>query len=440
MGLMERIIDPKPEEIARLLARPALEAESVASVVAEIIEEVRLHGDSALLAYAERFDHARLESLTIPRSAMESAKGSLDEKLRTAIDRAKRNIERFHAAQKPRDEQVETEPGVYCWRKSIPLETVGIYVPGGSAPLFSTVLMLGIPAQLAGCKHVVLATPPRPDGTIHPAILYAASISGVTKIVAAGGAQAIAALAYGTETLPAVDKIFGPGNRFVTEAKQQVSARRCAIDLPAGPSEVMVVIDASSNPLFTAADLLSQAEHGPDSQVIVVVSADDVQSGHQLVDAVERELEAQLAYLPRKELALLSLQHAKAVVVTDIELLPRVINTYGPEHLIVNTADFALVENQVRNAGSVFLGEWTCESAGDYASGTNHTLPTAGWARSYSGVSLDNFYKKITFQRITRCGLQSLGPVIETMAKAESLEAHAQAVRVRLSSIKGEQE
>lgn len=439
MGLMERIIDPKPEEIARLLARPALEAESVASVVAEIIEDVRLHGDSALLAYAERFDHARLESLTIPRSAMEDAKGSLDEKLRTAIDRAKRNIERFHVAQRPRDEQVETEPGVYCWRKSIPLETVGIYVPGGSAPLFSTVLMLGIPAQLAGCKHVVLATPPRHDGTIHPAILYAASLSGVTKIVAAGGAQAIAALAYGTETVPAVDKIFGPGNRFVTEAKQQVSTRRCAIDLPAGPSEVMVVVDASSNPVFAAADLLSQAEHGPDSQTILVVSANDVPSGQKLVDAVERELEVQLEYLPRKELALLSLQHAKAVLVTDIELLPRVINTYGPEHLIVNTVDFVLVENQVRNAGSVFLGEWTCESAGDYASGTNHTLPTAGWARSYSGVSLDSFYKKITFQRITRQGLQSLGPVIETMATAESLDAHAHAVRVRLSSIKGEQ-
>jgi len=439
MGLLERIIDPKPDEIARLLARPALEADSVASVVADIIEDVRLHGDSALLAYAERFDHARLASLSISRSVMEAAKASLDEKLRTAIDRAKRNIERFHTAQRPRDEQVETEPGVYCWRTSMPLETVGIYVPGGSAPLFSTVLMLGIPAQLAGCRHVVLTTPPRSDGTIHPAILYAASISGVTKIVAAGGAQAIAALAYGTESVPAVDKIFGPGNRFVTEAKQQVSARRCAIDLPAGPSEVMVVVDASSNPIFTAADLLSQAEHGPDSQAILVVSADDVLAGQALIDAVERELETQLEKLPRKELALRSLQHAKAVLVTDLELLPRVINTYGPEHLIVNTADFALVEKQVRNAGSVFLGEWTCESAGDYASGTNHTLPTAGWARSYSGVSLDSFYKKITFQRITSQGLQSLGPVIETMATAESLDAHAQAVRVRLSSIEEEQ-
>lgn len=439
MGLMERIIDPKPEDIARLLARPALEAESVTAVVAEIIEDVRLHGDTALMAYAERFDHARLESLVIPRSVMEAAKGSLDAELQTAIDRAKHNIERFHVKQKPRDEQVETEPGVYCWRKSLPLETVGIYVPGGSAPLFSTVLMLGVPAQLAGCKQVVLATPPRPDGTIHPAILYAASISGVTKIIAAGGAQAIAALAYGTESVPAVDKIFGPGNRFVTEAKQQVAARRCAIDLPAGPSEVMVVVDASSDPTFAAADLLSQAEHGPDSQVVLVASTDNVPAGQELVDAVERELEAQLEHLPRKELALQSLRHAKAVVVSKRELLLRVINTYGPEHLIINTVDFASIENQVRNAGSVFLGEWTCESAGDYASGTNHTLPTAGWSRSYSGVSLDSFYKKITFQRITSRGLQSLGPVIETMATAESLHAHARAVRVRLSSIEGEQ-
>ena len=439
MGIIQRIINPHPEDISVLLARPVLEAESVASVVSEIIEHVKSHGDTALIAYAKQFDHAELRSLTVPIPALETAGENIGESLRIAIDRAKRNIELFHAAQKPRDERVETEPGVYCWRKSIPLETVGIYVPGGSAPLFSTVLMLAVPAKLAGCRNIVLTTPPRPDGTIAPAILYAASISGVTKIVAAGGAQAIAALAYGTETVPAVDKIFGPGNRFVTEAKQQVATRRCAIDLPAGPSEVMVVIDDSSNPAFTAADMLSQAEHGPDSQAILVVAVGDVNTGRKMVDAVEKELELQLESLPRKERALLSLGHSKAVVVTDMSLVPLVVDAYGPEHLIINTADFALLENQVRNAGSVFLGQWSCESAGDYASGTNHTLPTSGWARSYSGVSLDSFYKKITFQRLTKQGLQSLGPVIETMAAAESLDAHAHAVQVRLSCIREEQ-
>jgi len=313
---------------------------------------------------------------------------------------------------------------------------VGIYIPGGSAPLFSTVLMLAIPAMIAGCKEIVLATPPRRDGSVDPVILYAASMSGVTKIVTVGGAQAIAALAYGTESVPAVDKIFGPGNRFVTEAKQQVSTKQCAIDMPAGPSEVMVVIDAKSKESFAAADMLSQAEHGPDSQAILVVEAQDEVSGHAIVDQVEAELKKQIAHLSRREIIEAALAHSKAVIVTKPTLVAQVINGYAPEHLILNTANVTQLSHEVRHAGSVFLGEWSCESIGDYASGTNHTLPTAGWARSYSGVSLDSFYKKITFQRITSHGLQAIGPAVELMATAESLDAHAEAVSIRLAYLR----
>jgi histidinol dehydrogenase len=435
MSRIERIVDPEVLSIEQLLARPDMDSASVADSVSHIIEMVREQGDGALIAYARQFDGAQLQSVVVFSETMEKAKADVDEDLRMAIGRAKENIERFHRAQKPTDERVETEPGVYCWRKSVPLKRVGLYIPGGSAPLFSTVLMLAVPARIAGCGEIVLCTPPRPDGTIDPAILYAASISGVTKVIASGGAQAIAALAFGTESVPAVDKIFGPGNRFVTEAKQQVAGYRCAIDMPAGPSEVMVVIDSKSNPDFAAADMLSQAEHGPDSQVILVVLSDDVVAGEALVDRVEQKMSEQMKSLNRIEVIEHSLKYAKAVIVTSMDLCAEVVNRYAPEHLIINISNFVELERRVVNAGSVFLGMYSCESAGDYASGTNHTLPTSGWARSHSGVSLDSFLKKITFQRITQRGLRSLGPTIETMAKAEKLDAHAAAVRVRLHTL-----
>lgn len=435
---MEIIVQPKVQDLFRLLARPDTDSRSVSSTVSQILKRVEKEGDAALIAYTKEFDHAESDRILVPRREMEQAEHVLDAELKAAIDRARGNIERFHRAQKPVDEKVETEPGVFCWRKSVPLQTVGIYIPGGSAPLFSTVLMLAVPAKIAGCEQIVLATPPRPDGSINPAILYAALTSGVTTVVAAGGAQAIGALAYGTQSVCAVDKIFGPGNRFVTEAKQQVGAHRCAIDMPAGPSEVMVVIDRSSSPAFAAADLLSQAEHGSDSQSVLVVLADSVQEGQALVRAVEEQLVVQRERLERKSLVDASLASAKAVIVTDIDAAATVVNTYAPEHLIICLSDFAPLEQLVRNAGSVFLGRWSCESVGDYASGTNHTLPTAGWARSFSGVSLDSFYKKITFQRITSKALQSLGPVVQTLAQAESLDAHAQAVAIRLQAIEEE--
>lgn len=439
MDRIDRIVRPKQSDVGRLLCRPQLEADSISDTVSRIIETVRRDGDQALVSYAAKFDGAVIDSVLVSRSEMLKMAAKVDPVLKNAIDRAAQNIRKFHEAQKPTDERVETEPGVYCWRKSLPLQNVGIYIPGGSAPLFSTVLMLAIPAQLAGCEQIILSTPPRSDGTIDSAICYAASITGVTMMVAVGGAQAIAALAYGTKSVPAVDKIFGPGNRFVTEAKQQVAASQCAIDMPAGPSEIMVVVDRHSNLSFVAADMLSQAEHGPDSQSILVVLASTEEEGNEIVDTVERNIEIQAENLSRKTFVESSLRHAKAVIVTSVKECALVVNTYAPEHLIINLADFVELEQMVRNAGSVFLGQWACESAGDYASGTNHTLPTAGWARSYSGVSLDSFFKKITFQRITKQGLVSLGPSIETLAKAESLDAHANAVRIRLEASKKDQ-
>lgn len=433
MTPIERFFNPPPDRLPTLLARPPQEV-SVAAEVKAILDDVRDRKDEALWSYTRAFEHVEPASLAVSRDEISHAASLVDGKLKLAIDRAKRNIERFHAAQKPMDEKVETEPGVYCWRKSVPLERVGIYAPGGSAPLFSTVLMLAVPAHLAGCRSIVLCTPAQRDGKVHPAVLYAASISNVTDVFCIGGAQAIGAMAYGTESVPKVDKIFGPGNRFVTEAKIQVASHACAIDMPAGPSEVMVVVDASSDPSFAAADMLSQAEHGSDSQAILVVQASDELAGHQIADAVETQLGMQLASLPRKEIAQAALSHSKIIIVTDEESVIRVVNTYAPEHLLLQTIDFSAVAAQVVNAGSVFLGSCSCESAGDYASGTNHTLPTYGWARSYGGVSLDSYQKKITFQRITRQGLRSLGPVIETMALAESLDAHARAVRLRLDA------
>ncbi|MFA6645536.1 MAG: histidinol dehydrogenase [Sphaerochaetaceae bacterium] len=436
MGRIKRIINPELNAISSLLARPSSDSKSVETAVSAIIARVISEGDAALLAYTQKFDHVSLASLIVSSEVIAEAQKGLAATLRAAIDHAKQNIYKFHWSQKPRDEQVETQPGVYCWRKSIPIEKVGIYVPGGSAPLFSTVLMLAVPAQIAGCKEIILTTPPRHDGSVDPAILYAASISGVTKVITVGGAQAIAALAYGTESIPAVDKIFGPGNRFVTEAKQQVATHQCAIDLPAGPSEVMVVIDATSNAAFAAADLLSQAEHGPDSQVVLVVEASDEATGHAIVDAVESHIAMQITHLSRHEIIRASLEHSKAVIITKKELTAAVINSYAPEHLIINTANLVELATKIQHAGSVFLGQWSCESVGDYASGTNHTLPTAGWARSYSGVSLDSFYKKITFQRITCQGLKAIGPIVEVLASGESLEAHSEAVSVRLKSLR----
>ncbi|HLW22679.1 MAG TPA: histidinol dehydrogenase [Sphaerochaetaceae bacterium] len=435
MERIERIIQPDARNLSRLLARPDIDSGSVKKSVAAILKRIEEAGDAALVSYTREFDCAKSDRIIVPRTEVEQSASLISAELKQAIDRAKGNIERFHRAQKPVDEKVETEPGVYCWRKSVPLQTVGIYIPGGSAPLFSTVLMLAVPARIAGCEQIVLTTPPKEDGSVDPAILYAALTSGVTTVVAAGGAQAIGALAYGTESVPAVDKIFGPGNRYVTEAKQQVAAHRCAIDMPAGPSEVMVVIDETSSPAFAAADMLSQAEHGPDSQSVLVVLADSLEVGNSRIDAVEAELEKQLEQLERKELIEASLAHAKAVVVTDISSAAMVVNSYAPEHLIICLSDFAELVPRVRNAGSVFLGRWSCESVGDYASGTNHTLPTYGWARSFSGVSLDSFYKKITFQRITRKGLEALGPIVQKLARAESLDAHAQAVAIRLQSV-----
>lgn len=431
--MIERLIHPANDTLLAFLVRPPYDDTSVRQAVTRILKTVRDGGDTALLAYEREFDHANLTSLIVSEEEMGASEAAISPLVHEALVHAAQNIMTFHAAQRPVDEKVETEAGVLCWRKSVPIDTVGLYVPGARAPLCSTVLMLAIPARLAGCRRIILTTPPRDDGTVHPAILHAARIGGVSLVVKAGGAQAIAALAYGTESVPKADKIFGPGNRFVTCAKQLVAAEQCAIDMPAGPSEVMVVIDHQSNRRFAAADMLSQMEHGADSQAILVVLASDEKEGKGIVDDVESELNRELEQLSRKEIASRSLEHAKAVILASEECVIDAINAYAPEHLIINTSNATALAERVVHAGSVFLGPWSPESAGDYASGVNHTLPTGGWARSYSGVSLDSFFKKITFQRLTREGLGSLGPTIETMAHAESLDAHAQAVSVRLA-------
>ncbi len=424
MSLLKYLVNPDPQQ----LERPGGEASSVEEAVRSIIQGVKEGGDRALREYTKQFDNAEIDSLKVPLEIQEE----ISEELKRAIARAKDNIYKFHNAQKPVDEYVEVEKGITCWRRSVPIERVGLYIPGGSAPLFSTLLMLAVPAQIAGCKEIVMVTPPRRDGSVDPTILYTAQLCGINQIYRVGGAQAIGALAYGTETIPKVDKIFGPGNRYVTEAKQQVSQTECAIDMPAGPSEVMVVIDKTSSPPYAAADLLSQAEHDSDSQVVLVVVASNESEGQEIVSGVEAELKRQKATLSRQNIVEHSLDHSWAVVVTEPSLLLPLINKYAPEHLIINTHDYKEVAKGVESAGSVFLGEYTCESVGDYASGTNHTLPTARWARSYSGVSLDSFYKKITFQEITREGLHSIGESVKILAEAESLDAHARAVTIRL--------
>ncbi|AEE51274.1 histidinol dehydrogenase [Haliscomenobacter hydrossis] len=415
-----------------LLARPAMTAANLDATVSQILLDIRQRGDVAVKEYTLRFDKIALNELEVSASELAEAAASLDPALKTAIQTAKHNIETFHARQQSTPEVIETMPGVFCWRKNVGIDKVGLYIPGGTAPLFSTVLMLGVPAKLAGCKEVVLCSPPGADGKIHPAILFAAQTVGVTRIFKAGGVQAIGAMAYGTESIPRVYKIFGPGNQYVTAAKQLVSREQVAIDMPAGPSEVLVCADETADPAFVAADLLAQAEHGIDSQVVLLTFSTD------LLQAVFAEVERQVALLPRAEITRKALENSVAVAVNSRAEALEIINNYAPEHLILAMGDADAFAEQVQNAGSVFIGNYTPESVGDYASGTNHTLPTNGYARAYSGVSLDSFVKKITFQRLTIEGLKNIGPTVETMAIAEELVAHQRAVSIRLEKMKSE--
>lgn len=417
---------PDAQRLQEIISRPAIGGTDRTAAVMEIIDQVKSRGDAALAEYAERFDHVRLDCLTVTPEEIREALQLVPDDLRKAIVHAARNIRRFHEVQVPTGEQVETEPGVTCWRRVVPLRRVGLYVPGGSAPLFSTVLMLAIPAMVAGCDEIVLCTPPMANGRVHEAVLFAADLCGVSRIVKAGGAQAIAAMAYGTGSVPKVDKIFGPGNQYVTLAKQLVSIDACAVDMPAGPSEVLVAADCSADPGVVAADLLSQAEHGPDSQAVLVTTSE------ALAEAVVVAVAVQLQELPRAELAAKALANSRIVIVKSRDEVVSIIDAYAPEHLIILMDEPESIGAAVSHAGSVFIGHWTPESAGDYASGTNHTLPTYGWARAYSGVSVDSFLRKMTYQRISPEGLRAIGPIIETMARAEELEAHRHAVTIRL--------
>ena len=414
---------------ADLLARPTLDLEEIEKQVRPVMEAVRTEGDAALRRFTERFDGVLLEEFEVTAEEIEQAQSLVPPSLQSAIQTAKNNIETFHAAQRRGTLRVETMPGVNCYRKSVAIDKVGLYIPGGTAPLFSTVLMLAIPADLAGCKEIVLCTPPDREAKVNPAILYTAHLVGVKRIFKVGGAQAVAAMSFGTETVPRVYKIFGPGNQYVTAAKQLATKYGLAIDMPAGPSEVAVYADETAVPTFVAADLLSQAEHGADSQVVLVANS------QKIVSAVEKELKSQLGQLPRKEMAAGALQNSVAIVMEDEEQAIDLLNTYGAEHLILSVAEPWRIADRITNAGSVFLGNYTPESAGDYASGTNHTLPTNGFARVYSGVSLDSYLKKITYQEISPEGLTLLGPLVQEMAGAEQLEAHKNAVTLRLNSL-----
>lgn len=420
---------PAQQDWSNLLKRPVMEAVELEARVLAILKEVQERGDAALIDFALKFDGAAPKSLLATDAEIAEANTLVSAELKAAIQVAKTNIEKFHSAQKEAEIRVETMPGVNCWRKSLPIEKVGLYIPGGTAPLFSTILMLGVPATIAGCKQLVLCTPPNKEGKIHPAILYTANLLGIKTIVKAGGAQGIAAMAFGTASVPKVFKIFGPGNQYVTTAKQLVTKYGVAIDMPAGPSEVAVVADKNANATFVAADLLSQAEHGADSQVVLVSDSEE------LINRVQAEVTAQLAKLSRKDFAAKALDNSKAFLVKDMNQAMEMINLYAPEHLILQVDDLDALVAQVVNAGSVFIGPYTPESAGDYASGTNHTLPTNGYATAYAGVSLDSFIRKVTFQKITKEGLQAIGPVIEVMAAAEMLDAHKNAVTVRLNAI-----
>lgn len=426
---MKKIIYPDRRDWAEILHRPTLDTETLRDTVKEVLDRVKAEGDKAVIDFEERFDKVKLSSLAVTETEMTEAEKEVPIELKAAMMLAQKNIHTFHASQRFEGKKVQTISGVTCWQKAVAIEKVGLYIPGGTAPLFSTVLMLATPARIAGCKEIVLCTPPNKEGKIHPAILYAARLAGVNKIFKAGGVQAIGAMAYGTESVPKVYKIFGPGNQYVTAAKQQVSLRDVAIDMPAGPSEVEVLADETANPVFVAADLLSQAEHGVDSQAMLVTTSE------KLMKEVEYEVQRQLALLPRWEIAEKALANSKLMLVKDMDEAIALTNEYAPEHLIIETKNYMEQAEQIVNAGSVFLGSLSPESAGDYASGTNHTLPTNGYAKAYSGVSLDSFIRKITFQEITSEGIQNIGPAIEVMAANEKLGAHKNAVTVRLKTV-----
>lgn len=430
---MHLIYEPPRKLWAELVRRPAQDPARLEKVVRPILDKVRRNGDQALKKFALEYDHVELDELFASEEELEAAVNEVSDELKQAIQTARANIERFHSLQTDEGVAVETMPGVHCSRRSIPINRIGLYVPGGTAPLFSTALMLGIPARIAGCKEIIIASPTDSMGKVNATVLYVASILGINKVLKIGGAQAIAAMAYGTESVPRVDKIFGPGNQFVTAAKQMVSRETVAIDMPAGPSEVLVFADKHADPSFVAADLLSQAEHGVDSQVIFVTSS------KRMVESVAQEVERQLATLPRRDMAARSLENSRTIYFEDKAVAMEFINEYGPEHLILALKEADKYAGMVENAGSVFIGNYTPESAGDYASGTNHTLPTNGWARAMAGVSVDSFVKKVTFQKISPEGLQLLGPSIEAMAAAEKLEAHRLAVSIRLEKLKEQQ-
>ncbi|THU39964.1 histidinol dehydrogenase [Niastella caeni] len=419
---------PKRDEWKALLQRPAMNVQALEGSVKAILQEVKQQGDAAVKKFTQQFDKATINNLMVAVDEFTIAQQTLDAKLKAAILSAKVNIETFHKSQLTAPEVIETMPGVQCWRKNVAIEKVGLYIPGGTAPLFSTILMLGIPAKLAGCKEIILCSPPDANGQLHPAILFAAKAVGITKVFKVGGVQAIGAMAYGTETIPAVSKIFGPGNQYVTCAKQLVQQDGLAIDMPAGPSEVAVYADASANAAFVAADLLSQAEHGSDSQVVLVSCE------QRVVNSIEQEINKQVEELPRKDIALKALTNSKLILVNNEAEAIELLNEYAPEHLIVSCNNPEQIADQIINAGSVFLGHYSPESVGDYASGTNHTLPTNGYAKAYSGVSVDSFVKKITFQQLSQEGLKNISKTVITMAEAEGLQAHANAVKVRLSS------
>ena len=426
---MKIIVNPLQEALPELLQRPVMDHAALQTVVQGVLDAVRTGGDKAVASYTKQFDSVTIDDLQVSEAAINEATLSLEPALKEAIQLAAKNIRCFHETQVNGPVAIETMPGVRCWRKAVGIDKVGLYIPGGSAPLFSTVLMLGIPAVIAGCKEIILCTPPSKDGSVNPAILYAASVVGITRIYKIGGVQAIAAMAYGTETVPQVYKIFGPGNQYVTAAKQLVQQNGVAIDMPAGPSEVCVLADETCNPGFVAPDLLSQAEHGPDSQVLLVSTSSKV------VDEINEALTAQLAVLPRKDIAQQALENSKAIVVDSMEQAIFIVNSYAAEHLIIACKNDEAIGEQITNAGSVFLGNYSPESVGDYASGTNHTLPTSGYARAYSGVSVDSFVKKITYQKLTPAGLQAIGAAVETMAAAEGLQAHKNAITIRLQSL-----
>ena len=420
---------PKQEEWAEICQRPHLDITQLQATVNTVLSDVRTRGDEAVKEYEERFDHAVLTSLAVTEAEIDEAERLVSEELKAAIVLAHENIHQFHAAQKFEGHKIQTREGVTCWQKSVAIEKVGLYIPGGTAPLFSTVLMLATPAKIAGCREIVLCTPPNREGKVNPAILVAARVAGVSKIFKAGGVQAIGAMAYGTQSVPKVFKIFGPGNQYVMAAKQQVSLGEVAIDMPAGPSEVCVLADDTANPAFVAADLLSQAEHGIDSQVLLISTSED------MMQQVQAEVERQLNLLPRKEIAQKALENSRMVLVASADEMMALSNAYAPEHLIIQTKNYDEMAAQVVNAGSVFLGQYACESAGDYASGTNHTLPTHGYATAYSGVNLDSYCRKITFQHLSEEGVRQIGHAVELMAGAEQLDAHKNAMSVRLNAI-----